>query len=104
MSIPYLLVYLLKIMLTYQHMENSQRSKPDEIAELFCGYCEKHLDDEYLFKTILSEDEKIDKIDVPLPKQVHLYFYGRLFKVLSFEKKLRQSGRFSVSDILNNFK
>ncbi len=55
---------------------------------------------EYLFKTVLSEDEKIEKIEMSVSKQIHLYFYGRPAKVLAFEKKLN-TYKFTISDVSN---
>ncbi len=38
-------------------MNKTEQVKLNEIAKLFRDYYKKHLDDEYLFKTILYEDE-----------------------------------------------
>ncbi len=54
---------------------------------------------EYLFKTELSDDEQLDKLEMIDSENVHLYFYGRPAKAISFEKKLNQ--KFFVIDIIN---
>jgi len=55
---------------------------------------------EYLFKTVLSEDEKLEKIEMSEFRKILLHFYGRPAKILLFEKKL-STHKFIISDVKN---
>jgi len=55
---------------------------------------------EYLFKTLLDEDEQFKKIEYVESMKIHLSFFGRPHKVLLFEKKLK-SNKFIIVDIIN---
>ncbi|MCD4681331.1 MAG: DUF6398 domain-containing protein [Bacteroidales bacterium] len=55
---------------------------------------------EHLFKTILDEGEKLQKVKITEKKALHIYFYGRPAKILKFEKKL-SSGKFTITDVVN---
>jgi len=55
---------------------------------------------EYLFKSILEEDEKFQRIQIADQKQVHVYFYGRQAKALIFNDKLN-SKKFKVIETID---
>jgi len=58
---------------------------------------------EYVFKMLLSEDEKFEKIEITATGSNHLYFYGRPFKVDLLYNKLNKD-KFEITDLVNNFK
>jgi len=88
-----------------EYVDEKDEELPDQyIAIIESGAQIKHADLyqlEYLFKTILAEDEKFNKIEMASPGNIHLHFYGRPGKVLLFEKKLN-SRKYIVSGIVND--
>ena len=89
-----------------EYVDEEDDELPDQyIAIIESGTQIKHADLyqlEYLFKTVLTEDEEFNKIELVLPGKIHLHFLGRPGKVLLFEKKLN-SRKFKVSDVVNDF-
>lgn len=55
---------------------------------------------EHLFKTILDEDEKLQKVKITEKRGIHIYIYGRPAKILKFKKRL-SSGKFTITDVVN---
>ena len=55
---------------------------------------------EYLFKSLLSNDEKFEKMVVLESGDTHLYYYGRPYKVLLLENKL-DGDKFIITNMIN---
>lgn len=56
---------------------------------------------EYLFKTLMDEDEYFEKTEIIRGINIHLSFYGRPHKVLLLEKELNNQ-KFLVVDLVNH--